>query len=154
AAQFAAVDVGEAAEALVSLFADPDLRARMGAAGAVRAREVFDWRVVVPQYQALWAELGRRRMAAPPQPPRLAGSDPWRMDPFTMFAAYPTAALALEDVAALARPLADGEAADILARALLPAAAPHLPTQEEAMAVLAMLGVGPRAVAEITAQFA
>jgi hypothetical protein len=88
-AQFCAVDVDEAATAIAALIEQPDLRARMGAAGQARAQGEFDWREIVPRYQALWAELGAIRRAAPPTPqPR---DNPWRMDPFTLFASYPTA---------------------------------------------------------------
>jgi glycosyltransferase involved in cell wall biosynthesis len=50
------VDVRRLTAALVALGADPGLRARMGAAGQARARAEYDWRAVIPRYQALWAE--------------------------------------------------------------------------------------------------
>lgn len=143
ASLFTAVDVGDAAEVLATLFADPDLRRRMGAAGQRRAREVFDWRVVIPQYQALWAELGRRRAAAQVQPPL---ENPYRPDPFRMFAAYPTAALATDDSVSLARPLAEGEATEILERALVRQPAARLPSSDEVEALIAFLTPGPHTV--------
>ena len=50
------IDVPALTRALVTLATDADLRARMGAAGAARARAVYDWAVVIPQMQALWGE--------------------------------------------------------------------------------------------------
>lgn len=90
------LDVGALAAALGTLATDPDLRARMGQAGQARARALYDWRAVIPQIQALWAEQSamlahaRSRDAAAlgPRPmshvPVLPASD-------QMFAAYPTA---------------------------------------------------------------
>ncbi|WP_293677140.1 glycosyltransferase family 4 protein [uncultured Phenylobacterium sp.] len=146
AALFTAVDVGDAAEALAALFADADLRRRMGEAGRTRARDVFDWRVVIGQYQALWAELGRRRHAAPRQIPR---DNPYRPDPFRMFAAYPTGVLGAADVLELARPFAAGEGAAIMARPSVVNVAARLPDETEVEALLASLGEGPKTVAQL-----
>lgn len=146
AATFAAVDVAEAAEALAALFADPDLRLRMGAAGQARARETFDWRVVIPQYQALWTELARRRAAAAAQPPM---ENPFRPDPFRMFAAYPTATLSGELVVSLARALAGGEVSALLARPSVRLPAARLPEPDEVEALVAYLADGPRMVAAL-----
>lgn len=91
ASQLVAVDVEAAAQAYRRLIQDPDLRARMGAAGAQRAREVFDWSVIFRRYQALWEELGeRRRSDAQLTPPLPRRQRPDRADPFSMFASYPT----------------------------------------------------------------
>ncbi|MBW8816476.1 MAG: glycosyltransferase family 4 protein [Caulobacterales bacterium] len=149
AALFTAVDVGDAAEALTALFADPDLRRRMGAAGAERARAVFDWRVVIRQYQALWAELARRRQAAAAQPPL---DNPFRLDPFKMFAAYPTAPLTAGDLVALARPLAPGEATELLSRPSVRNPLARLPAAEEAEVLVAILSQGPMTVGDLVAQ--
>jgi hypothetical protein len=91
AGQLTAVDLRAAAQAIVDLATNPDLRGRMGAAAQARARSVFDWSAIVPQYQALWREQDARRRAAPPIP--LDPSNPFRPDPFRLFAAYPTHAL-------------------------------------------------------------
>jgi len=149
AALFTAIDVGDAADALTTLFSDADLRARMGAAGQARAREVFDWRVVIPQYQALWAELERRRLAAPGQP---GVENPYRPDPFRLFAAYPTVALAADDTVELARPFAEGEAAFLMDFPSVRNTAARLPAIAEAEALLASLAAGPRSVAALLAE--
>ena len=92
-AQHTAVNVGIAAARLADLFASPDLRKKMGAAGRKRIADTFDWRVVAPQYVALADELGAIRRAASPSatPIVLAkGHHPSRSDPFRAFANFAT----------------------------------------------------------------
>lgn len=89
--QFVAVNVEVAAQAYRRLIDEPELRQRMGAAGARRAREQFDWAVVFRRYLALWEELGERRRGDPQLlPPLQATPRPDRASPFSMFASYPT----------------------------------------------------------------
>lgn len=95
AAQYTAIDFQAAEEAIVALGRSPDLRARMGAAARARAREVFDWAAIIPQYQALWADQNARRLAAAPEPGR--PDLPLRPEPFTLFAGYPTRHIARTD---------------------------------------------------------
>ncbi|MCL6547040.1 MAG: glycosyltransferase family 4 protein [Bryobacteraceae bacterium] len=92
ASQLTAVDVGEASEALIRLVDNPDLRRKMGAAAQERARGVFDWSVIIPQYEALWAEMSAKRKAASPaSPPRRdLAANPRRLDPFSLFGGYAT----------------------------------------------------------------
>lgn len=103
-----AVDIPAAAEAVVALVENPDLRRRMGQAGQQRAREVYDWPVVYRQYQALWGDLNARRRAALADPdlrrwieaaPNVA---PTRLDPFHAFGHYPTETIAPQTRLALA----------------------------------------------------
>ncbi len=90
------IDIGGLTRALVSLGSDAALRARMGAAGAARARAVYDWSVVIPQMQALWGEqtamLAHARSRGGAATLR---ADPARLPtgpaPEVMFDAYPTA---------------------------------------------------------------
>jgi glycosyltransferase involved in cell wall biosynthesis len=138
-AQFTAVDVEAAAEALTTLFMSPDLRARMGREGRARALGDYDWRVVIAQYQELWAELDRRRRAAPAQGPRPAGENPWGMDPFTMFESFPTGALAHTGAVRLPRRFAEGELTGLLARPSVRDGGPRLPTLAEAHAIVGAL---------------
>ena len=58
-----AVDVEAAAQAFTRLFVSPELRQQLGQAGRQRAREVYDWAVIIPQYEALWAQLTELRKA-------------------------------------------------------------------------------------------
>ncbi len=90
-AQHTAVDIEAAAAALARLVESAPLRRTMGDAGRRRAREVFDWPIVVEQYVALFAELAERRAAgAASGGMRL---NPLRADPFADFAALPTEVL-------------------------------------------------------------
>ena len=98
-AQYTAVDLERAETMLATLIQQPQLRASMGASARQRAREVFDWRAIVPQYQALWAEQHARLHAAPPEPERRA--NPYRPDPYALFAGYPTRHLSRRDLVAL-----------------------------------------------------
>jgi glycosyltransferase involved in cell wall biosynthesis len=144
-----AVDIGEAADALVALFADPDLRAKMGQSGRTRARDTFDWRVVIPQYQALWGELARRRRAAPVQGPL---ENPYRPDPFRMFQAYPTAALSGLDMVALWRPFGEEEVTAWLEAPGARNEAARLPTAGEVANLVSRLAAGPRSVSALLAE--
>ncbi len=67
----------------------------MGAAGRDRAVKFYDWSVIIPRYEALWAELGERRSKdseiAAAQEGQVA--DPLRNDPSQVFSGYPTMSL-------------------------------------------------------------
>jgi glycosyltransferase involved in cell wall biosynthesis len=90
------VDTREVADVVAALAEDPALRRRLGDAGRQRARELFDWRVIYRQYQALWAELMARRRSAATDAnlqawiagaPRVPAA---RLDPYHAFGHYPT----------------------------------------------------------------
>lgn len=86
------IDIGLMAEAVRRLMLDSDLRARMGAAGQARARALFDWQVVIPAMQDLFAELDAIRRKADParHPPITAAALPVAPSPMTYFGAFPT----------------------------------------------------------------
>ena len=95
-----AIDVDASAAAFNQLFASSELRRRMGAAGQSRAREVYDWAVIIPLYEDLWmqqAAIRKAHVAGPTHTP------PWpaRMDPFVTFSHYPSVALTTETKLAL-----------------------------------------------------
>ncbi|MBM1173280.1 glycosyltransferase family 4 protein [Microvirga arabica] len=87
-----AVDIDATAAAFERLAADPDLRRRMGANGAARARERFDWKVIVRAYEELWRELSALRNARQeaPSPETMRGFWSARPDPFELFASFPS----------------------------------------------------------------
>ncbi len=99
AAQATAVDVAACAEFVGRLATDAGLRRAMGESGRQRAREVFDWKVVVAAHEALWAELAELRAHAPETAPVPAGGPVSSLldDPFRAFAGYATAELAPGD---------------------------------------------------------
>ena len=94
-AQHTAVNVSRAADALVTLAESPALRARMGVAGQQRARQLFDWPVVVQQYNQLFAELAERRdqgLADHAGSP-VTRMQPGRGDPFADFGGFASSVL-------------------------------------------------------------
>jgi len=96
-----AVDVEAATLAFAQLFASPELRQRMGAEGRRRARENYDWAVIILQYEALWAKLNELRKIQAQNLMPLAHPWPARLDPFHAFRSYPTRALTLQTVMGL-----------------------------------------------------
>lgn len=92
------IDVPKMTEALVALALNPDLRARMGAAGKARAEAVYDWSRIVPRMQDLWAEqTAMRRAARPEDHPRMnAAMLPVAPSPSFLFRSYPTALMTAE----------------------------------------------------------
>ncbi len=93
ACSLVAVDVQATAQAFTRLFASIELRQQMGEAGRLRAREAYDWAAIIPQYEALWAQLTEIRKTQAPDLKPLAHPWPARLDPFHAFASYPTATL-------------------------------------------------------------
>lgn len=95
-AQFTVVDAEQVAEAYTKLIGDDELRQTMGAAGQARAEKIYDWSVIVPEYEALWGDLAERRARdkeiAAPETDHPA--DPLRDDPLRIFAGYPTMTIA------------------------------------------------------------
>jgi len=85
-----AVDIDETAAAFERLASNPDLRRRLGSNGAARARELFDWRVIVRAYEELWQELAAMRSAGETASSPSPGSWPARPDPFDLFAGFPS----------------------------------------------------------------
>lgn len=149
---FVAVDVAAAANAFERLFGSPELRLRMGEAGRQRAKEVYDWATIIPQYEALWAQLTEIRKAQGRDLKPLAHPWPARMDPFQAFANYPTETIALETVLRLA----DGDAKTALPRvtayrqlAMVNFATVVLPGDDEVKTVLDAAEAGARTAAEL-----
>ena len=90
----AAVDVQACAQALASLVQDEALRRRLGDAGRERAVQVYDWAVVMRQYQNLWAEQNDRMAHLAADPVAAAPQrDPAYTNPLALFDHYPTSLL-------------------------------------------------------------
>ena len=90
--QCVALDPVALESACTRLISDANLRCTMGMAGQQRARSEFDWSVIYRRYQTLWGELAERRRTA------VVSSEnhfqrPDRLDPFAVFASYPTTQL-------------------------------------------------------------
>ncbi|MCU0536429.1 MAG: glycosyltransferase family 4 protein [Hydrococcus sp. Prado102] len=95
----AAVDIDACAQALTTLIARPELRQRMGANGRQRAKEVYDWQVVIGAYETLWKELSERRAKAKPLPSSIV--NPLCDDPCRVLNHYPTEILSPQQRLAL-----------------------------------------------------
>jgi len=168
---FVAVDVDAAAYAFTQLLESAQLRNDMGMAGQARAQALYDWKAVIAQYEALWAQLAELRgqrgdenargpapeSSAPESSAPKPGLWPARLDPFASFRNYPSRSLApglllglvdTDPEAAMVRAMSYRKLAMVdFARAVLPADA-------ELRAVLQALAKGPVAVSEIVGSFA
>jgi glycosyltransferase involved in cell wall biosynthesis len=146
-AQYTAIDMAAAENALVSLIENGALRRTMGRQARVQAQRVFDWAAIIPQYQGLWAEQNARRKASTASGPT---ANPYRPDPYRLFANYPTRHLQRSDIISLS-PEMDPQAAK--ARLAAPLAAYsrfNRPTDAEVEIVIsALIARGPTAVAEL-----
>ena len=102
------------AQACIRLATQPELRARMGAAGLTRATLEFDWPVILQRYAQLADELAKIRVSAGPQAP-----EPWvqRADPFARFGHFPSQTLAGNAVV-VAQPGAQSRLSDLLGLAM------------------------------------
>lgn len=90
-----AVDVDACTQALTALLTQPELRQRLGENGRQRAREVYDWSVVIAAYETLWQELAQLRTQATLSTPLMPGKPPNPLcdDPLRLLAHYPTQSL-------------------------------------------------------------
>jgi len=148
------VDLEAATNAFARLFGSPDLRRQMGQAGRARTQQIYDWAQIIPQYEALWAQLAQMRTA---QGKSIAPTPhPWpaRMDPFHAFAAYPTQTLTSETRLGLV----DADIESALQRAstmrdlaMVNFAQAILPTDEDIVMVLTLAAHGPRTALELVA---
>ena len=91
ASQVTAVDLDACIKAMKALVESPELRRKMGEAGRQRARDEFEWRRIIPQYEELWGELAERRRAdAEPAVLHAPKHMPEYPDPFRAFGSYPS----------------------------------------------------------------
>lgn len=88
--QAVAADGGMLAQVYARLIGDAGLRRELGANARRRAQREFDWSVVFARYRQLWSELDERRRADAALTPALPHVVPDRLDPFTLFASYPS----------------------------------------------------------------
>lgn len=154
ACSLVAVEVETTANAFIRLFQSPELRKQMGEAGRQRASEVYDWAAIIPQYEALWAQLIelRQTQAKDLKPP----PHPWpaRMDPFYAFAAYPSQVLTPQTLLGLVDAHADAAMRRTMAYrqlAMVDFAKAILPREEEIRAVLEAAAGGPKTAAALIA---
>lgn len=58
------IDVPSMADKILLLARDTDLTKKMGAAARRRVAQMYDWSVIIPRYQDLWAEQTQMRLGA------------------------------------------------------------------------------------------
>ena len=150
AAQHIAVDVAAAAAAFTRLVADDALRKKMGAAGRQRAREVFDWSVVLGQYRRLWEQLAERRRQEPETAPRPPARppNPRRADPYLLYADYPQITI-LPGTLIEKKPASQADTDRLMAAEFLTLLPQLRGGRELPLRILAQLGASPSPVDEL-----
>lgn len=151
ASMLVSVDVAAATQAFIQLFESPALRRQMGDAGRQRAHACFDWRVIIPQYEALWAELDAMRCAEVGKHQPLPHPWPARLDPFYGFAKYATRSLTPDTRLSMAGDMAtvQGRLQQLLQLDMVNFAAYVLPTSDDCHDVFDQLCTGPATVASL-----
>ena len=138
------VDVEQTTKAFLELFNSKALRHKMGQAGKQRAKEVYDWSVIIPQYEALWAKQTEVRLAAKASAQTLKHPWPARMDPFHAFASYPTQTIKPDTVLRLNGSLKESQdrLSAYLELDMVKFAKRVIPSKEEVEAVLSQASKG------------
>lgn len=155
ASQFTAVDMDESAQAIFDLASNAELRRRMGDNARKRAVEVFDWSAVIPQYQALWADMAALRPKQRPARPNNTPDNPYRLDPYRLFGSYPTEQLSAHSGLRVTPGVTAKDAGEFLAQPILKNIVGILPRREEIEQIINTVGGLPRAtVADVTSTFA
>ncbi|MEP5769178.1 glycosyltransferase family 4 protein [Nisaea sp.] len=131
-------DLDAAADALVRLAEDPELRARMGEAGRARARTHYDWSVIIRSYEDLWLELRDIRAKAPEVAPRQPNetASPFYPDPFDVFAPHPSFVLGAETVVAVGGGKGEADFQTILSHGFCTFSQEHMLPRKQVAALL------------------
>jgi glycosyltransferase involved in cell wall biosynthesis len=142
------VDIEATAQAFVQLFESAELRQQMGQAGKQRAQQLYDWRAIIAQYEALWQEQTQLRLAAQTAKQGTALQHAWpaRIDPFFAFESYPTQTLKPTSMLALTDlsvPEAQQRLNQYKTLAMVNFAKLVLPTDEEVASVFKAATHGP-----------
>ena len=142
------VDIEATAQAFVQLFESAELRQQMGQAGKQRAKQLYDWRAIIAQYEALWQEQTQLRLAAQTAKQGAALQHAWpaRIDPFFAFESYPTQTLKPTSMLALTDlsvPDAQQRLNQYKTLAMVNFAKLVLPTDEEVASVFKAAAHGP-----------
>lgn len=147
--QAVAVDGAQLVQAYERLIQDAGLRRQLGENGRRRARAEFDWQVVFGRYRALWSELDERRRADAALAPALPQAVPDRLDPFAVFASYPSAQLTPESMVELAPDASLAQLRDYRELAINRFAVSSLPTLEEFGLIFGSIESRPMQVDEL-----
>jgi glycosyltransferase involved in cell wall biosynthesis len=146
-AQSVAVDIGQAADAFVSLARNADRRRSMGDAARRRALERYDWPVIINCYRELLAQLEALRRGDIPEvaPKGAAGgvADPANMDPFRAFASFATEALSADTLLVISADPPHDVSAVLGGPLITRLHGPALPTMEDMETLRAALSDKP-----------
>jgi len=127
-----------------ALITQPELRAKMGAAGRERVAKTYDWSIVMQQHQALWDELEIIRLEgvqknkdALANAPKAA---PARQDPYRVFSSFPTYVLQPSTLVTLMQEVASQPSwSELRGDALFSYAGDFMPQQDVVKQVLECL---------------
>jgi glycosyltransferase involved in cell wall biosynthesis len=147
--QAVAVDGVQLAQAYERLVKDAGLRRQLGENGRRHAREKFDWQPVFTRYRELWSELDERRRADALLTPALQQVVPDRVDPFALFASYPSAQLTPESIVELAPDASLAQLRQYRELGINRFAASSLPTLEEFGQIFGSIESRPMQVDEL-----
>lgn len=100
-----AVNIPATVHALVQLIESKELREKMGAAGQERARTVFDWQVIMSSYQTLWDDQRAQSQSLQKNAQSVVMAE--LINPFDLFAEFPTERLLLTSTVRLTKSAAD-----------------------------------------------
>tara|TARA_B100001250_G_scaffold320967_1_gene283926 strand:- start:15040 stop:16560 length:1521 start_codon:yes stop_codon:yes gene_type:complete len=145
------VDIEAAAGAFVKLFNSPELRDQMGASGRKRAKEHYDWEIIIPKYEELWDRLKNIRQSKPSKN-RGPQKHPARLDPFYAFSGYPTRQLSPKTLLGLRlenAPATLSQLEKVGGLAMVNFAAYVIPTKEEAEIIINNLEAQPKSAEQI-----
>ena len=135
ASQFVGVDIPQCTSAFDALFSSHELRQKMGKSGQLRAHEVYDWPVVVAQYQRLWQQLGELRKASADSA-NLKIVPPSRPCPFSLYQSYPSITISLETSVQINTPVSSEELNERRNLAMISFAKAVLPNEADCQLVL------------------
>ena len=133
--QFVGVDIPQCTLAFNALFSSHELRQKMGQSGQLRAQEVYDWPVVVAQYQQLWHQLGELRKAHA-EDSELAIEPPSRLCPFNLYQSYSSITIGLETSVQINAPVSAVELNKRRNLAMISFAAAVLPSEANCQLIL------------------
>ena len=149
---FVAVDVADTCRALVALISSKELCQKMGASGKTRARQVYDWSQIIPQYGQLWQALDNLRKHHEPK----ASIWPAHLSPYRTYTAYPSQTLQANfQLALVDNDLEASQAslAKIYNHQMVHALSIALPSFQELNLILEAVGQNTPTVAEILRNF-
>jgi glycosyltransferase involved in cell wall biosynthesis len=151
-----AVDIEFASEAFRKLFESAELRQEMGEKGKQRAKSVFDWRVIIPQYEALWQKLAEIRRDYKPHEKNVSFPWPARMDPFYAFGHYASTTIKSETVVSLCSDESnklDSRLKSFRNLAMVNFALYVLPDDAEVEGIISALSSGPKSAEELVSAY-